>query len=116
MRRTYTGTQRSGLIDLVLAGGVTVAEAAARSGVAKSTAYLWVRQAAADAGRPAKATGGRTQEPKQNDAPAFVRLVRETQADDEIVVRVGGAEVRVRRGFDAGLLRAVVAALGEVEA
>lgn len=45
--------------------------------------------------------------------PAFVRLevAARPRGADLLVVEVGGARVRVGRGFDPGLLREVVAAL-----
>jgi ABC-type amino acid transport substrate-binding protein len=43
--------------------------------------------------------------------PNFVRVVRSGDLPAAILVRVGSAEVEVRRGFDADLLRAVVRAL-----
>jgi hypothetical protein len=46
--------------------------------------------------------------------PTFVRLVPSAAADATITVRVGKAEIQVRRGFDGELLQAVVASLGEV--
>jgi transposase-like protein len=51
MRRHYTGEQRSALIDLVIAGRATIAEAAAPLDVTASTAYNWIKQAAAAAPR-----------------------------------------------------------------
>jgi hypothetical protein len=43
-----------------------------------------------------------------------VRLVpSDDAADATIAVRVGAAEIQVRRGFDGELLRAVVATLAE---
>jgi hypothetical protein len=35
------------------------------------------------------------------------------ETESELVVEVGGARMRVRRGFDATLLRGVVSALSE---
>ena len=97
MRRQYTDEERSELLDLVRSGRATVAEAASRLGVTLSTAYKWRRDAASAA--PA--------------APTFVRVLRSRDADTTaIVVRVGGAEVEVRRDFDAVLLRQVVETLG----
>ena len=44
---------------------------------------------------------------------ARVRVVRRAQTRDEAIsVVVGGAQISVRRGFDAALLREVVGALG----
>lgn len=76
--------------------------AAARLGVSVSTAYAWLR-AAANAKR---ATGMAT------TGPSFVELVPvSASATGPLVVRVGVAEIEVRGGFDAALLRAVVTAL-----
>jgi transposase-like protein len=105
MRKQYTSEQRSTLLAVMSGGGVTVAKAAARLGVAAPTAYLWVRRARDEARR---VDGGA--------APRFARLVSAARLDDAISVRVGYAEIRVRRGFDDELLRAVVAALREGEA
>jgi len=41
-----------------------------------------------------------------------VQVVRAVDLAATLAVRVGNAEVQVRRGFDADLLRAVVEALG----
>jgi len=103
MRRHYTRKQRSGLVELVNTGRATVSEAAARLGVSPSTAYYWMRARRGEAtlasklGRPAD--------------PTFVRLVRSSEVDAAISVRVGNAEIQVRRDFDADVLRAVVEAL-----
>lgn len=47
--------------------------------------------------------------------PEFVRVELVEAAAAELVVEVGPARVRVARGFDAELLRDVVAALGSEE-
>jgi transposase-like protein len=111
MRRRYTGEQRSELIEQVSTGGTTVAAAAARLGVAPSTAYLWLRKAV-------RATRGRRSRRPVPEAqalavPRFVRVVPSGATETEISVRVGAAEIQVRRGFDAELLRGVVEALRE---
>ncbi|HEX4116478.1 MAG TPA: transposase [Solirubrobacteraceae bacterium] len=112
MRKRYTGEQRRALVDLVTDGRATVSEAAARLGVTASTAYLWVKQAAAAAPRR---RGAEKRDPSRSGAqlvpPTFVQLVRDGDVAAPIAVRVGNAEVQVRRGFDADLLRAVVQAL-----
>ena len=106
MRRHYTADQRGQLIDLV-ASGRSIREAAAHLGIGTSTASYWVRQAAA------KARQARQRDAKAGGVPpAFVRLVREPEAAC-LELRVGGAILRVAPGFDAALLRAVVAALQE---
>lgn len=102
MRKRYTSEQRTQLVDLVAACDITVPEAAARLGVRSSAAYNWVAESR-KLGRPSA-----TRPPT---APTFVRLVPSTVADATIVVRVGNAEVQVRRGFDGELLRVVVATL-----
>lgn len=44
--------------------------------------------------------------------PTFVRVVPSSTVATALAVRVGAAEIQVRRGFDPELLRAVVAAIG----
>ena len=105
MRRRYTKEQRTELVDLVAGSDVTVPEAAAKLGVTSSAAYNWVAESRKQRGRNAlrRVTG-----------PTFVRLVPSAATDATITVRVGEAEIQVRRGFDGELLQAVVASLGEV--
>jgi len=43
--------------------------------------------------------------------PTFVRLVATDDVATTVAIRIGSAEIEVRRGFDADLLRAVVHAL-----
>jgi hypothetical protein len=76
--------------------GEAVSLAAARLGVPVSTAYQWTRAAAA----------------KAAPSPTFVEVVAERSTPSAIQVRVGAAEIEVRAGFDARLLREVVDALG----
>ena len=105
MRRRYTREQRAQLVDLVAGGDLTVPEAAARLGVTSSAAYNWV----------ADSRKLRRRSTSQRVAgPTFVRLVPRAAADATITVRVGEAEIQVRRGFDGELLQAVVASLVEV--
>jgi len=114
MRKHYSHEQRTKLIDLV-AAGTTVSQAAAHLGVKTMTAYSWARSAGArtDAqGRGRKARGRKALVP----APTFVRLVRMDDEPAPLTVRVGAVEIEVRAGFDAALLRAVVAALQGVGA
>jgi transposase-like protein len=105
MRRRYTSEQRSQLIELVASGKATVVEAATRLGVGQSAAYNWV----AESRKPREpSTVG------PDAAPTFVRLVpRDCAADATIAVRVGEAEIQIRRGFDGAMLRAIVTALSE---
>ena len=69
----------------------------ARLGVPVSTAYRWMRVVAARA---------------LSAPPTFVEVVAEREMRSTILVRVGAAEIAVRAGFDARLLREVVDALG----
>jgi transposase-like protein len=105
MRNDYTDKQRSELVRLAASGRVTVSQAAAQLGIKPSTAYYWVRRAA-----PAR-IGRRGAETGLTEAPTFVRVVPSGDVEAGIAVRVGGAELQVRRGFDEDLLRAVVDAL-----
>ena len=104
MRRHYTAEQRGQLLDFV-ASGRSAREAAARLGIAPSTASYWVRRAAKSAKPPRQGAARRG-----GELPAFARLVREQEVA-ALEVRVGGATIQVAPGFDAELLCAVVAAL-----
>lgn len=112
MRRHYTSEQRSDLIDLVRTGRATVSAAAKGLGVTAPTAYYWMKQAGAGPpGRRSAERRGLSRRAMPPVSPTFVRLVRAGDLASTIAVRVGGAEVEVRRGFDADLLREVVEAL-----
>ena len=114
MRKRYTSEQQSALVDLVTAGGATVSEAAVKMGVTKSTAYGWMKEAAPGRqGRTNADSRAGSGRPQPLVPPTFVRLVRAGDLGTTVSVRVGGAEIEVRRGFDADLLRAVVQALRE---
>lgn len=89
--------ERHALIRAVTKRGEAVPVVAARLGVPVSTAYRWMRVAMAAAAPP---------------PPTFVEVVAERAVTASLVVRVGTAEIEVRRGFDARLLREVVDALG----
>lgn len=104
MRRHYTADQRGQLLDFVTSGR-SVREAATHLGIATSTASYWVRQATKKARQVRQREARRGGEP-----PAFARLVHKHEVAS-IEVRVGGATIQVGLGFDAELLRAVVAAL-----
>jgi hypothetical protein len=79
--------------------GEAVTTASARLGVPVSTAYRWMRVVAARALSAPPTT-------------TFVEVVAEREMRSTILVRVGAAEIEVRAGFDARLLREVVEALG----
>jgi transposase-like protein len=91
------------LLTEVSEGRATVAEAADRFGVTRSTAYLWARQARE------KREGAERK--KGRSAATFVELVARAPSAAHLAISVGGAQLDVRPGFDADLLRAVVAAL-----
>lgn len=115
MRKHYTAKQRSELVELVRVGEATVAEAAAQLGVTASTAYNWMRTAATPStGQPERSLRARST--RIAPAPGFVRVVASREVGAGVVVRVGGAEIHVGRGFDADVLCAVVEALRGVAA
>jgi transposase-like protein len=94
MRRQYTAEDRARLIAEVRATGEPVRKVAVRLGMSVSSAYLWMKDAPAS-------------------APRFAKLVRLPAAVTAgLAVQVGMATIRVEAGFDADLLRSVVAALG----
>ena len=110
MGKKHTEEQRRALLDLVASKSTTIRDAAICVGVSYSSATRWVHQSRTEglSKRPSKAlvtkapTGVR---------PAFAQLVREVDVASVIYVRVGRAEIAVRRGVDLELLRTVVDAL-----
>ena len=116
MHRRYTGEQRSELVELVAAGQSTLPDAAARLDVPYSTASYWVRKAGKRLGARKATRTARLAQGRSVTSPTFVQLVRAGDTGATLGVRIGGAEIQVRRGFDGQLLRAVVEALrGGVE-
>jgi transposase-like protein len=97
MNRKYTDDQRRELVDLVASKKATIREAATRIGVSYSTATRWVY-------------GTRVRALVQTK-PKFAQLVRTSAAEAVIHIRVGHAEIAVRRGVDVELLQTVVQAL-----
>jgi transposase-like protein len=93
MRKQYTAEQREKLIAEVRAGE-PVSVVAKRMGVTSSSAYLWMKAVAPAA-----------------SAPVFARVVPARVSS--LRLQVGGAVVVVETGFDAELLRQVVAALSD---
>jgi transposase-like protein len=91
---------RGELIRAVQQDGESVAVAAMRLGVPVSTAYQWKRSAVAKAASATTST------------PMFVEVVAERATRSTMLIRIGAAEIEVRVGFDAHLLREVVDALG----
>jgi transposase-like protein len=97
MEPSYERDVRDELVSAVKRGEST-GVAARRLGVNPSTAYKWMqRSREAEAALPTR----------------FVRLVRAPAKESALVVRIGATAIEVRSGFDATLLRAVIAALEE---
>jgi transposase-like protein len=112
MRRHYTAEKRAQLVELVTSTGATIAAAATELGVQKSTASYWVRKATKPT-RRARRSRAATRVTASAAEPTFARLVRGSEIVPSIEVLAGKVAIRVRPGFDAELLRAVVAALSE---
>ena len=99
MRKRYTAADRERLITEVRSTGESVRVVAERLGVCASSAYLWTKKAP-------RVTS--------TSAPAFARLVQaQMTKQSTLVVEVGQAKIRIEVGFDAELLRGVVAALSD---
>jgi hypothetical protein len=94
------------MVAALRASGETAAAFARRHGLQEARVQRWVVRV----GSKAKA---RSAEPVQRVAFAPVRVSSAEPAVSGLEVVVGGAMVRVGRGFDDDLLRRVVAALGE---
>ena len=96
MRKRHTAEDRERLLAEVRATGETPRVVAERLGICASSAYRWVK----DTPVPG--------------APVFARVVPSRAASRPgLVVQLGRATIRVEAGFDAELLRSVVAALSE---
>jgi transposase-like protein len=101
MRKKFTETDRQRYLAELEASGETPWSFARRIGITPANLYRWMRLQ------------------QRGPAPKFARLVPELQPAEansvvaaRISVQIGNALVRVEAGFDAGLLRDVVAALG----
>ena len=92
MGNRYTAEQRQQLIDEVRTTGASVGDVAKRMGITPSSAYLWMKAAAPAA-----------------NAPIFAKVVPGRVSS--LRVEVAGVTLAVESGFDATLLREVVAAL-----
>src|SRR5262245_27484619 len=115
MRRHYTAEKRAQLVELVTSTGATIAAAAAELGVQKSTASYWVRKMRKPTRRVrrSRSVAPATARAASAAEPTFARLVRGSEVVASIEVCTGKVAMRVRPGFDAELLRSVVAALSE---
>ncbi len=97
MRRRYSERDRSKFLAEMHRSGDAVWAVAKRVAVSKATAYRWWAE-----------------EQKTGAAPMieFAPLVRSAPlACQSVIVELGAARIRVEPGFDAELLRSVVAAL-----
>jgi transposase-like protein len=115
MRKHYTKTQRAELVDLVTSGRATPRAAAARLGVAESTAYYWLKREGRSLALAVPASGNRHVLAKAAPTitPTFARLVPAAEVCASITLRIGGVVIEVRPGFDHALLHDVVTALVE---
>jgi hypothetical protein len=94
MGKRYKANERERLIETVQASGESVKAVAKRLGVKEATAYYWMKR-------------GREREPVQ-----FARVIRAPLMPKvSMSIDVGGVVIRLDSGFDAELLREVVAAL-----
>ena len=103
-RRRWTAADGRAMREALRASGDGVIPFAQRHGLHEERVRRWVRRL--EGMRPTLAA--------PVPPPGFVpvRLVEPSAEGPGLEVAVGGAVVRVRRGFDAALLRHVVAALG----
>jgi transposase len=96
MRKRHTEKDRERLIAEVRATGETPRAVAARLGVCASSAYRWMKDASSA------------------QAAVFARVVpSRSPSHSGFVMQLGRAAIRIEAGFDADLLRDLVAALGE---
>jgi len=94
MGKRYEAKERERLIDEVRASGEPVRVVAKRLEVPESTALYWMQCA------------------RRAEPPKFARVIAAAQERGaSLSVEVGGAVIRVDAGFDAALLREVVAVL-----
>ena len=98
MGKRYRVKERARLVEMVRASGEPVKVVAERLGVKESTAYYWMKRA------------GKTEPPK------FARVMPTTlPSRASVSIDVGGVVIHLHAGFDAALLRDVVAALQGVQ-
>jgi transposase len=94
MGKRYRVKERARLVETVRASGEAVKVVAKRLGVKESTAYYWMKRA------------GKAETPK------FARVIPTAPSSRaSMSIDVEGVVIRLDAGFDAALLREVVAAL-----
>lgn len=94
MARRKSAVERRQEVDGWRASGLSAVAYAAGRGYSAGTLRIWAADLALE-------------------EPKFVRLELATPQPAELTVEIAGARVLLRRGFDAALLRDVVAALSE---
>jgi len=94
MGRRYKVKERERLVEAVRASGEPIKVVAKRLGVKESTAYYWMKRA------------------RKTKTPKFARVIPAALASKgSVSIGVGGVTIHLEEGFDAALLREVVAAL-----
>lgn len=94
MGRRYKVKERERLVEAVRASGEPIKVVAKRLGVKESTAYYWMKRA------------------RKTKTPKFARVIPTAlPSKASVSLVVGGATIHLDTGFDAALLREVVAAL-----
>lgn len=100
------------LVEAWRTSGLSVAAYCRQQGLRPQRLNYWRERL----GYPIKVIGGNRRttddQPPTKVASGFVQVVVDDQEPtSDVTIVVGGAHIRVERGFDAPLLRAVVAAL-----
>ena len=94
MGKRYKAKDQARLVETVRASGESVKVVARRMGVKESTAYYWMKRA------------GKAETPK------FARVIQTVlPSRASVTIDIGGVSIHLEAGFDAALLREVVAAL-----
>jgi transposase-like protein len=94
MGKRDNAKERDRLIETVRASGEPVKVVAQRLGIRESTAYYWMKGA------------------RRGDQPKFARVLSTaTISKASLSIDVEGVVIRLEAGFDAALLREVIAAL-----
>ena len=91
MRKHDTKALRADLIALVTSGETTTQRAAARLGVAESTAYYWLKRSRESLALAVRET--RVRRSVANARPTFARLIPAVEMCPPITLRAGGVAV-----------------------
>ena len=90
MRKRYSEQERDELVEEVAKGRATVAEAADGLGVARSTAYLWVRRSRTETRQARRAV----RKPRPPREATFVELMPRAKVSSAIAVRISKSSAR----------------------